>query len=142
MKDLFRKLNYKGYNRIVIINAEDDFLKKVSDEFREVIIDTEIDQRCPYNFMIIFVKSIREVNDISPVALHNLTADGILWFCFPKKGSKLLSSDLGRDKGWKSLNDMGFYGIRMVSVDDDWSALRFRNVKYIKSTSGRIPKQR
>ena len=141
MKDLLRKLNYKGYNRIVIINAGDDFLKRASDELSEVIIDTEIDQRCPYNFMIVFVTSILEVNDISPVVLNNLTADGILWFCFPKKGSKLFSSDLGRDKGWKALNDMGFYGIKIVSVDNDWSALRFRNIKYIKSNSGRFPKQ-
>ncbi|HOB82959.1 MAG TPA: hypothetical protein PKX27_02785 [Bacteroidales bacterium] len=141
MKDLLRKLNYKEYNRILIMNAGEVFLQSLSKELHDVKIDTEIDQRCPYNFMIIFVKSVREVNDISPVALHNLTADGVLWYCYPKKTSKKLTSDLERDRGWKSMNDMGFYGIRMVSVDDNWSAMRFRNVKYIKSTSGRIPGQ-
>lgn len=141
MKELLRKLNYKEYNRILIMNAGEDFLQSLSEELRDAKIDTEIDQRCPYNFMIIFVKSVREVNDISPVALHNLTADGVLWYCYPKKTSKKLNSDLERDRGWKSMNDMGFYGIRMVSVDDNWSAMRFRNVKYIKSTSGRIPGQ-
>ena len=139
MKDLLNKLNYKGYNRIAIINAGEEFLKKVSDELKEVIIDSAIDQRCPYNFMIIFLRKLKEVQEISPVALHNLTADGILWFCYPKKSSKRLTSDLERDKGWKSLNDMGFHGIRMVSIDEDWSALRFRNIKYIKSKSGRYP---
>ena len=141
MKELLRKLNYKEYNRILIMNAGEDFLQSLSDELPDVKIDTEIDQRCPYNFMIIFVKSVREVNDISPVALHNLTADGVLWYCYPKKTSKKLTSDLERDRGWKSMNDLGFYGIRMVSVDEDWSAMRFRNVKYIKSQSGRIPGQ-
>ena len=139
MTDLLNKLNYKGYKRIVIINADDEFLKSVSAVLKDVLIDTEIDQRCPYNFMIIFVRKVKEVENISPLALHNLTADGILWFCYPKKTSKKLSSDLERDRGWKSLNDMGFHGIRMVSVDDDWSAMRFRNIKYIKSTSGRYP---
>jgi hypothetical protein len=141
MKELLRKLNYKGYNRILILNADEGFLKNISDELKNVIFDTEIDQRCPYNFMIIFVKSVKTVENISPSALHNLTADGVLWFCYPKKSSGKLSSDLERDRGWKSLNDMGFHGIRMVSVDEDWSALRFRNIKYIKSTSGRFPKQ-
>jgi len=141
MKDLLRKLNFKGYKRIAIINAGTDFLKSLSDELSEVTIDTEIDQRCPYNFMMIFVKSIEEVDEISPLALHNLTADGILWFCYPKKSSKKLISGLERDKGWKSLNDMGFYGIRMVAVDDEWSGMRFRNIKYIKSTSERFRKQ-
>jgi len=139
MTDLLNKLNYKGYKRIVIINADDEFLKSVSAVLKDVLIDTEIDQRCPYNFMIIFVRKVKEVENISPLALHNLTADGILWFCYPKKTSKKLSSDLERDRGWKSLNDMGFHGIRMVSVDDDWSAMRFRNIKYIKSKSGRYP---
>jgi len=141
MKDLLRKLNYKGYNRILILNADEGFLKNISDELKDVIVDIEIDQRCPYNFMIIFVKSVKTVENISPSALHNLTADGVLWFCYPKKSSRKLSSDLERDRGWKSLNDMGFHGIRMVSVDDDWSAMRFRNIKYIKSTSDRYPKQ-
>jgi len=59
MKDLLNKLNYKGYNRIAIINAGEEFLKKVSDELKEVIIDSAIDQRCPYNFMIIFKICLR-----------------------------------------------------------------------------------
>ena len=141
MKELLRKLNYKGYNRILVLNADEGFIKNISDELKDVIVDIEIDQRCPYNFMIIFVKSVKTVENISPSALHNLTADGVLWFCYPKKSSRKLSSDLERDRGWKSLNDMGFHGIRMVSVDEDWSALRFRNIKYIKSTSDRYPKQ-
>jgi len=57
-----------------------------------------------------------------------------------KKSSVKYNSNLERDKGWKALNDAGFYGIRMVSVDENWSAMRFRNVKFIKSTSARFPK--
>jgi hypothetical protein len=30
--------------------------------------------------------------------------------------------------------------VRMISIDEDWSALRFRNVRYIKSSSGRFSK--
>ena len=67
------------------------------------------------------------------MALHNLMADGILWFCYPKKTSKKYRTDLDRDHGWKSLNDSGLFGVRMVSIDDDWSAFRFRNAKFIKS---------
>lgn len=141
MKDLLTKLNYKNYNRIALINADEDFSGKLAEELKDVIIDHEIDQRCPYNFMIIFVKSVKEVDNITPLALHNLTADGILWFCYPKKSGKKHASDLERDKGWQSLNNMGFYGVRMVLVDDFWSAIRFRNIKYIKSTSGRYSKK-
>ncbi len=60
MKELLRKLNYKGYNRILILNAVEGFMQNISDELKDVIIDTEIDQRCPYNFMMIFVKSVKK----------------------------------------------------------------------------------
>jgi hypothetical protein len=141
MKELLYKLNYKGQPRIAVMNAEEPFFNAVTKELKGVITDKEIDQRCPYEFMIIFVKTVREVEDLAPVALHNLTADGVMWFCYPKKSSKKYSSDLERDIGWKALNEAGLYGIRMVSIDDDWSAMRFRNIKYIKSKSGRFPKQ-
>ena len=139
MRELLKKLNYKGYKRIAVINPEEDFLKAISDELKDVITDNEIDQRYPYDFMLIFVKTVKEVDYYSPIALHNLTADGVLWLCYPKKSSKKYTSELERDRGWKILNDLGFYGIRMVAVDEDWSAMRFRNAKYIKSTSGRYP---
>lgn len=140
MKELLKKLNYKGQLRIAVINSEESFYKAVTKELKGVITDNDIDQRCPYEFMIVFVKTVADVNELAPVALHNLTADGVLWFCYPKKSSKKYSSVLERDKGWKALNDSGFFGIRMVAIDDDWSAMRFRNVKFIKSTSGRYPK--
>jgi hypothetical protein len=139
MNGLLKKLNYKDYKRIAVNNPEEGLFKAISDELKDVITDREIDQRYAYDFMIIFVQTVKEVNDYSPAALHNLTADGVLWFCYPKKSSKKYSSELERDKGWKTLNDLGFYGIRMIAVDENWSAMRFRNIKYIKSTSGRYP---
>jgi hypothetical protein len=140
MTELLKKLNYKEYKRILLINAEESFLKAVSKELKGVITDNEIDQRCPYEFMMIFVRSVSEVSYFAPMALHNLTADGILWFCYPKKSSELYTSGPERDRGWNALNDLGFHGIRMVAIDENWSALRFRNIKYIKSTSKRFKK--
>ena len=141
MKELLKKLNYREQKRIAVVNAEQQFLRAISKELKGVITDNEIDPRCPYEFMIIFARTVKEAKHIAQLALHNLTADGILWLCYPKKKSGLHSSELERDKGWNCLNKFGFYGVRMVSVDENWSALRFRNIKYIKSTSSRYPKR-
>ncbi len=141
MKELLKKLNYREQKRIAVINAEQQFSQSISKKLKGVITDNEIDQRCPYEFIMIFVKSVSDVKHFAPMALHNLTADGILWLCYPKKSSRLNSSGLERDKGWDPLNKLGFYGVRIVSVDDNWSAMRFRNIKYIKSTSSRYPKK-
>jgi hypothetical protein len=131
--NLLEKLQYKGQERIAIINADENFLIPIADELKNVVIDKEIDPRYAYDFILLFVKSIEEVEFHTPFAIHNLLADGILWYCYPKKSSKKLSSDIDRDHGWKSLIDSGFHGIRLVAVDNDWSAMRFRNVKFIKS---------
>ena len=140
MKKLLEKLNYKGQERIAVINAEESFAISLSNELKSVMIDREIDPRYPYDFMLIFVKSISEIDFLTPIAFHNLLSNGVLWFCYPKKTSKKFTSDIDREHGWKILNDSGFHGIRMVALDDDWSAMRFRNIKYIKSTSGRFTK--
>jgi len=140
MKSLLDKLNYKGQKRISVINAEESFILSISNELKDVIIDQEIDPRYPYEFIILFVRKVSEVEFLAPIALHNLMADGVLWFCYPKKTSKKYSTDIDRDHGWKALNDSRLHGVRLVAIDADWSALRFRNIKYIKSTSGRFNK--
>jgi hypothetical protein len=134
MLKLIEKLNYKGQDRIALINAEENLTRNISNELRNVKIDNEIDPRYPYSFIILFVKSISEVEHYAPMAIHNLMADGVLWYCYPKKSSKKYKSDLDRDHGWKVLNDSGLHGVRMISIDKNWSAMRFRNAKYIKST--------
>ena len=45
-----------------------------------------------------------------------------LWVLYPK-GNK---ADINRDSLWPILADFGFRPISQVSVDDTWSALRFR----------------
>jgi len=141
MDKLLTKLNYKGRQRIAVINAGDKFHALVEKELKGVQIDKSIDQRFPYEFMIIFVQLVSEVEFLAPKALHNLTADGVLWFAYPKKTSKKLSSDIDRDHGWEVLIDRGFDKVRMVAIDEEWSALRFRNVRFIKSAQSRFSQQ-
>ena len=59
--------------------------------------------------------------------------DSIVWFCYPKKSSKAYSSDLSRDHGFYALGTVGFEPVSSVSIDENWTALRFRRVEFIKS---------
>jgi len=54
-----------------------------------------------------------------------LLASDNLWVVYPK-GNK---ADINRDSLWPILGDFGFRPISQVSVDDTWSALRFRALK-------------
>jgi hypothetical protein len=55
---------------------------------------------------------------------------------YPKGTSRKYSSDINRDHGWDPIIETGFRAVTQVSVDDDWSALRFRNVRYVNSVKG------
>ena len=138
MDELLTKLNYKGQQRIAVINAGEKFLSFLAKELKEVQIDKEIDQRFPYEFAIIFVQYVSEIESLAPLALHNLTSDGILWFAYPKKTSKKISSDIDRDHGWEVLINRGFDKVRLISINEDWSALKFRNVRFIRSSHNRF----
>jgi len=77
------------------------------------------------DFIQLFVKTTRELEASVPAALKVLKHDGLLWVSYPK-GSSKAKSDLNRDILWKLMEKHGMAGVSLVSVDDVWSAMRFR----------------
>ena len=57
-------------------------------------------------------------------AIEQVLPGILLWVCYPKPGK--LETDLGRDKLWTWMKGRGFEPVRVVSVDDTWSAFSFR----------------
>jgi len=51
-------------------------------------------------------------------------ADRIAWLGYPKAGK--LGTDLNRDRLVETVAGRGVQPVRQVSIDDTWSALRFR----------------
>jgi hypothetical protein len=49
----------------------------------------------------------------------------ILWVAYPK-GSSKISTDLNRDILHKEMGRLGFTGVSLVSIDDTYSAMRFK----------------
>jgi hypothetical protein len=94
----------------------------------------------PIEFLLVFVTSKIEINKYTEKLASLLEGDAILWFAYPKRSSKKYDSDITRDDGWQILGKLGFEGVRMVAIDDDWSALRLRKAEYIK-TMKRDPKR-
>jgi hypothetical protein len=58
-----------------------------------------------------------------PRAIKALRAGARLWVCYPKGGQ--LGTDLSRDLLAKNLAAQGFESVRLVSLDDTWSAMMF-----------------
>ncbi|HUS85662.1 MAG TPA: hypothetical protein VMW76_00350 [Bacteroidales bacterium] len=142
MNELLLKLNYKDYPRLCILNGASAFRKSVEKILPDKHVDTVIDPKYLYEFILIFTYETADIEELAPVSIHNLAEDGMLWIVYPKKTSTKYKSDISRDKGWEPLKKCGFEPVRQVSVNDDLSALRFRNSKFVKSRRKKIKKKR
>jgi hypothetical protein len=132
MDDVFRKLQFKDQDKIYVLNAPGEFKPHLEAMKETTTIKKSPNCKQTYDFALFFVKSKEDIRKYSQKAADKMNDDGILWFAYPKKSSKNYKSDISRDDGWQPLGDLGYEPVRQVSIDDDWSALRFRNVKNIK----------
>jgi hypothetical protein len=84
-------------------------------------------------FSLAFVTRQSEVDALAGPVAARAKGDAIVWFAYPKGTSKKYKCDFNRDTGWEILKAAGFDTVRAISIDDDWTALRFRRKEYIKS---------
>jgi hypothetical protein len=70
-------------------------------------------------------------------AIADAAADpgGLAWVAYPKRSSGV-ETDLTRDHGWEPLTEAGLGPVRQISLDERWSALRFRRAEDVGSRSG------
>lgn len=132
MHPVIKKLNFKNQDKVLVLNPPGEFQHVLNELISLSSVDQEI-QEAEYEFILIYVKKVQEIEEFSKQITQIMTQDVILWIAYPKKSSKKYSSDIHRDNGWQSIGDKGFEGVRQVAIDDDWSALRFRQAKFIKS---------
>jgi hypothetical protein len=57
--------------------------------------------------------------------VERLADDATLWIAYPKKSGKI-QSDLIRDEGWETVFKSELQGVSSVSINDDWTGMRFR----------------
>lgn len=128
MNAILKKLGLTNQNPVLILNAPD--------EYKEIMkhIDGEIHKEFngKYKFIQMFSISFEEANSYAKVAIEALDGDGHLWLCYPKGTSKKYKSNINRKKSWDIFSPYDFEPVSQASIDDNWSAIRFRHVDNIK----------
>lgn len=137
MTPLFKKLNFKDQKEILVLHAPESFKKEIEEMQAYTQVHETTESLHAVEFIMTFVIKEEQINQLTPQFDQLLQGDGLLWFCYPKGTSKQYRCEFSRDKGWDVLGQHGFEGVRQVSVDEDWTALRFRRVDYIKSMTRR-----
>jgi hypothetical protein len=122
----------------VIVNSPQSF----EDELRrlkgvKIVGDTQ--SLSSVEFAITFVTQRLEVDRAARKLIEKSAGDATRWFAYPKGTSKTLQSEVKRDTGWDILRSAGFDTVRLVAIDADWSALRFRRKEHIGGPRRRLP---
>lgn len=92
----------------------------------------------PWDWVLAFVVTRADLARVAALLTADLRADGLVWIAYPKKTSPL-AADLDRDHGWEPMAAPGLKGVRQIAIDKDWSALRFRETRFVPVRSSPAP---
>jgi len=135
MSSVFEKLNLKQQREILVVNAPPSFEPELL-ALKSVTVLRDLKKAKEIHFALVFATKQAEVDTLSQVLASNAEGDALLWFAYPKGTSKRYKCEFNRDTGWNAMRSAGFDTVRQVAIDEDWSALRFRRVEYIKALPG------
>jgi len=128
----FAKLNLKDQKDIVIENAPASFESQIA-SLKGVTVRRSMADAKQVEFSLTFATKQKEVDSLARTGGRKAAGDAIVWIAYPKKSSKKYTCEFNRDSGWPSMGEAGFEPVRMVAIDEDWSALRFRRAEFIKN---------
>jgi hypothetical protein len=137
MNAIIKKLQYKLQEHVLIVNTPAEFRDVLADWKNITKVHTKPVAGAGYSFVLLFVKTDADVKAAAKQYIPLLEPDPVFWMAYPKKTSKKYKSEINRDSGWAPLGEEGYEGVAMVSIDEDWSALRFRKVDFIKTMKRR-----
>lgn len=120
MKETISKLKFK--DKGIVINAPSTIEK----EFVKLGFKTSFDKTKNTNTLV-FINSKKEFTDFLKSSLNKVEPDSVLWFAYPKGTSKI-KTDINRDIIRVTGEEYGLTNVTAISIDDTWSALRFRPV--------------
>ena len=130
MSPLFKKLNLGTHTMVHVLNAPASFEPELA-ALDGVVVQQTVAGSC--GFAMAFVVTQAELDAASALLAAACEGDAVLWMVYPKGSSKRYRCEFNRDSGWPVLGAAGFEPVRMVAIDEDWSALRFRKVEHIKT---------
>ncbi|EMI63624.1 bacteriocin-protection protein, YdeI/OmpD-associated family [Leptospira noguchii str. Bonito] len=133
--DLIKKMRLKQGNKLIIFDREKVYKPS---SIEGVVFTTEVSEA---EGILFFADSAYSLQSSLLKILKSIRKESILWIAYPKKSSGI-KTDLDRDHGWESLSKNGYEGVALISLDDVWSALRFKKTDAVKKGGSKAEKQK
>ena len=121
MENIIKKLKFKDNG--VILNAP----TTLKEDFVKLGFKTTFDKKAKSTNTLAFINNNEEYLNFLKTYLENIEADSVLWFAYPKGTSKI-KTDINRDTIRVTGEEFGITTVTAISIDDTWSALRFRPI--------------
>ena len=133
---LFAKLNLKDQRQLIVLDAPSSFESELSALQKadpDITVLRRVSAAAPVAFALAFATTQNTIDKATAALTTQAIDDVILWMVYPKGTSKRYTCDFNRDTVWAALGAAGFEPVRMVAIDEDWSALRFRRSQHVKT---------
>lgn len=123
-QSLTEKLQLKDEKNVLIqglpSSIEKQFIKlSFSKNMTPLLKSRKID------FALVFAVSQQQLKGILADVVPVLQPNAKLWIAYPKLTSKI-ASDLCREANWNLAALQGYEGVRMITLDNMWTAVRFK----------------
>ncbi|KAA3643035.1 MAG: hypothetical protein DWQ07_21190 [Chloroflexi bacterium] len=125
-KTIARKMFLKDEHRLLLLHAPEGYDKILH---LPPDIETSIDAEGKFDMIQTFLSTEAALKEELPKLKAMLNPDGKLWVSYPKGTSENYASEINRDTIWPLAQEHGLEGDRMISIDDDWSSMRFKLAK-------------
>ena len=122
------KLQIKPGHRLLVLNPPPGLGKLLASGLKGITLarSGRIDA------VLAFAHTLAEARKLTRKAIRLAGDDGLLWIAYPK-GSSKMKTDVNRDRLWEALRGTGWRPVRIVALDETWSAMRFRPAQKVHS---------
>ena len=116
------KLKFSSADSVLLI----DLPAELTPLFRDVWFEeAPVGSTSSYTAVLIFASSQPALQQAAPKVLASIQSGAKFWVAYPKKSSSI-KTDINRDQGWEVLVEAGYGAVAAISINDTWSALRFK----------------
>ena len=127
---LFKKLYLGTHQEFAVFNAPDSFEAELK-RLKGVKIARDPSKPKGVKFGLAFAVTQAQLDRASKILAAASEGDAVIWFAYPKEvpsatpaNSTAIQVECHPSSRLRS--------VRMVAIDEDWSALRFRRLEYVK----------
>lgn len=132
--ELLKKLRLDTAKPLLLINAP----AECKGYFSDFMVKEKAGKDKPVAQLLLFAVNGADLEHYLPRLADHIGHDTLLWICYPKK-TGAIRSDLVLMKTWDIVFNSGYRGQTSVSIDDNWTGMRFTSAPRTRASDCDVP---